>query len=72
MKKVIIIGVIALTAIGFAACSKCKTCTAYYKADNTVYYEDHYCGKALLLNTWEDSFKTSYDYGDKYVECVVD
>lgn len=73
MKKILIFAS-ALLLIGFAttSCRKCKTCTAYYKSDNTVFYQEHECGRSLVMNTWEDSFKASYDWGDYYVECEKD
>ncbi len=73
MKKIILFAALALiTGVALTSCRKCETCTAYNTSDNTVYYEDHYCGGRLLVNTWEDSFKSSYDYGDTYVECKKD
>lgn len=73
MKK-IMLAVSALLILGLAmtSCRKCETCTAYYSADNTVYTQQHECGRSLTIKTWEDSFKSSYDWGDTYVECEKD
>ena len=73
MKK-IMLAASALLLIGLTmtSCRKCETCTAYYKSDNTVYWQDHECGRAITVNAWEDSFKATYDWGDYYVECEKD
>jgi hypothetical protein len=67
-----IVAAVLVAAATLSSCKKCRTCTAYYESDNTVYYEDHYCGRSVLVNTWEDSFKSAYDYGDTYVTCEND
>jgi len=73
MKKIMLIASVALImGIALSSCRKCETCTAYYKSDNTVYWQDHECGRSLTVNTWEDSFKATYDWGDYYVECEKD
>jgi hypothetical protein len=73
MKKLILLaGSAFILGFVFTSCRKCETCTAYYKVDNQVYYQDHLCDMSPSVKTWETDFKSTYDWGDYYVECKKD
>jgi hypothetical protein len=73
MKKIMFLASMALIlGIALTSCRKCETCTAYYVSDNTIADQEHSCGNKIVVNSWEDSFKNTWDYGTTYVECEKD
>lgn len=73
MKRVLfVVGLALVTGLMFTSCRKCVICTAYNVSDNTVYYVDKNCGMSVEVNSWQDDFNETYDYGSTYVECEKD
>ncbi len=71
-RTMIILAVMAATALAFTSCRKCMTCTAYEKTTNIMVDIDHWCGNSIEVNSDVDNFKTEWDYGLTYVECEKD
>jgi hypothetical protein len=70
MKKFIIIIVLAVFAtMAFSSCRKCKTCTAYYRLDNTEADQTQYCGFKRVVDSDVSSYESIWNDSDFYASC---
>jgi hypothetical protein len=71
-RRILAVIVLLIIAVAFISCKKCVTCTAYYSNTNVQADIDHLCSNTFEVNAWVNDYKTEWDYGVTYAECLKD